>query len=441
MIKDEKYRSWCFTMNNPEKNELELGDNVRYAVWQLEMGDRGTPHLQGYIEFDGCMRRAAIKKIIGNSVHLEPRHGPREKARSYCMKECSRLDGPWEYGTWITGQGHRTDIDTLHKYLKDGVSEKDICNNDFPIWVKHYRSIERYHILNPKKRCTRTRLYSITGDPGTGKSTLCRDLAYTHAGCIVYHKPPGSWWCGCDNMHACILDEVDRDPGIDLPYLLRLADKTPMLVPIKGSQRDFNALQMYLTSNINENEWYPKEPPIRYHALMRRVDATIKMTWVQDGNFKRVRRTTKVYCVDPTEWANHTLPMWPIPILEEDITYKQGEEVSLPPLVPPSGVGGPSVCQDTPSQPRDTTPTSPVPWDEEPGRKDVPLLGTPLLPVPPKQILGHGTRCVEGNTGDSVPLLRTRAEKKKKSPPKKPAKKARQKSPPKKAREKAGQKV
>jgi len=52
-----KLTSWCFTLNNPrpENDEVvrKLGrgevENVKYFVAQMETGESGTPHWQGYI--------------------------------------------------------------------------------------------------------------------------------------------------------------------------------------------------------------------------------------------------------------------------------------------------------------------------------------------------------------------------------------------------------
>jgi len=48
-------RNWCFTLNNPPEDfslDAKCKDfKVRYCIVQLERGDSGTLHLQGYVEF------------------------------------------------------------------------------------------------------------------------------------------------------------------------------------------------------------------------------------------------------------------------------------------------------------------------------------------------------------------------------------------------------
>ena len=46
-------RAWCFTINNPTHKVLfpdGLPDGIKYIVYQLERGEQGTPHLQGFIQ-------------------------------------------------------------------------------------------------------------------------------------------------------------------------------------------------------------------------------------------------------------------------------------------------------------------------------------------------------------------------------------------------------
>ena len=39
-------RDWVFTLNNPEIDEIQWDEKkVQYAVWQKEVGEQGTPHL------------------------------------------------------------------------------------------------------------------------------------------------------------------------------------------------------------------------------------------------------------------------------------------------------------------------------------------------------------------------------------------------------------
>ena len=109
-------RNWVFTLNNPEETgevliaRLSLEDKIRYTVFQLERGENETPHFQGYIELNKPQRMSGMKKLIPRA-HFEGRKGTRQQARDYCMKQDTRVAGPWEHGTFSAGgQGRRNDI-------------------------------------------------------------------------------------------------------------------------------------------------------------------------------------------------------------------------------------------------------------------------------------------------------------------------------------------
>lgn len=74
MKRDRRVRSpylacWVFTVNNPEEQlSPQFWEDCRLAAWQLEMGEEGTPHFQGYVEFNRRKRRAWI---VANCEGLE----------------------------------------------------------------------------------------------------------------------------------------------------------------------------------------------------------------------------------------------------------------------------------------------------------------------------------------------------------------------------------
>ena len=87
---------WCFTINNPNEtdySQLDFGswNCVKEAVYNLEMGEEGTPHLQGYIGLTRHKTLAWMKRKI-TRAHLEKRKGTREQAILYCLKDCGRRD-------------------------------------------------------------------------------------------------------------------------------------------------------------------------------------------------------------------------------------------------------------------------------------------------------------------------------------------------------------
>lgn len=141
-------KNWCYTLNNPtllEKESIkgifELNDEcIAYHVLQLEEGEEGTPHLQGYIQFKKRVRMNQAKELLSPRVHLEKANGSAQQNRTYCTKE-PRLEGPWEYGV-LTTQGKRNDIVRFKDAMKENIMpESDILENFPEILAKFPRFV------------------------------------------------------------------------------------------------------------------------------------------------------------------------------------------------------------------------------------------------------------------------------------------------------------
>lgn len=84
-------KHWCFTFNNYTQDDIksfqELSSNSskRY-VFQEEIGEEGTIHLQGYIEFNEKLRP---KKLYDNKIHWEKCRNIK-KSILYCSKDDTR---------------------------------------------------------------------------------------------------------------------------------------------------------------------------------------------------------------------------------------------------------------------------------------------------------------------------------------------------------------
>ena len=71
----------------PDEMIEELEDiGVTYAVFQLEEGENGTPHYQGYVAFQKKKRLTAIEHLLRGAGHWEISRGSPTQNREYCTK-------------------------------------------------------------------------------------------------------------------------------------------------------------------------------------------------------------------------------------------------------------------------------------------------------------------------------------------------------------------
>lgn len=158
-------RNWVFTLNNPlfpgpdgefieEDFPPESGgplepvlqgiSKLRYCIYQLEMGESGTLHFQGYAEFTSPVRFSVFNDAGQLAhAHFEPRRGTREQARDYCRKLDTQLAGPWEYGSWIGGQGSRSDLEEAAAGLLKDRSLRATAINHPATFVKFHGGLAK----------------------------------------------------------------------------------------------------------------------------------------------------------------------------------------------------------------------------------------------------------------------------------------------------------
>lgn len=155
---------WTIVINNCTKDDWEfmawLGedDNTEYLIFQAEVGEKGTPHLQGYLCLKMKRRFQSLRKEHP-TWHLEARQGSHDDNVHYCSKphvgcECKhcykilvKKQGYVEYGPYIYGDDTdipRTDgkVDNVWKEIQKDIKDGKNYNE---IQEKYIGYAARYH--------------------------------------------------------------------------------------------------------------------------------------------------------------------------------------------------------------------------------------------------------------------------------------------------------
>lgn len=140
---------WTMTLNNPTSDEREsvrsLGDDMKsiqmeYMVIGNEVGESGTPHLQGFVAFSVRVRMAHLKQKISNRAHYEVAKFP-ENAATYCKKEGDF----YEFGELVLRQGKRSDMDMFKDDVKSkGMSIKQLREEHSVLIAKYPQFCMQY---------------------------------------------------------------------------------------------------------------------------------------------------------------------------------------------------------------------------------------------------------------------------------------------------------
>jgi len=101
---------------------------VRYLCFQPEVGESGTPHLQGYIEMNKPVRFSHFKHRL-DGAHWEKAKGSGDSNVAYCSKEDTKAGDFFEWGV-RSRQGARTDIQMLRDAIVEGKRGRDLFVDD-----------------------------------------------------------------------------------------------------------------------------------------------------------------------------------------------------------------------------------------------------------------------------------------------------------------------
>lgn len=209
--------SWCFTLNNYTPSDIEAllaldgNADIPHLVFGREIGDNGTPHLQGYIRFVKKKRIGGVKRIVGMNAHVEVARNP-VAAIQYCKK-----DGDFtEIGGWESQQGQRNDLQEIMDLVSEGNYETSWWITNHPDkWVSRHQFIK--DCINSLPRKMNFKVFPLRA----WQASLWKFLSY---------KP--------DDRH--ILFIVDRTGNCGKSYFCKYykhvyPDSTQVLSPAKGA--------------------------------------------------------------------------------------------------------------------------------------------------------------------------------------------------------------
>lgn len=146
-------KNWCFTLNNYNESDCErlllLSTNVKYIIFGKEVGDNGTPHLQGFISFEKRVAFSIVKAHVSDRAHIEVARNSSQSIM-YCKKDGNFF----ENGEFIIQSGKRTDLEEFKESVKNGLLDmKDVRELHSDVFAK-YPCFCREYIRDNKKAKT-----------------------------------------------------------------------------------------------------------------------------------------------------------------------------------------------------------------------------------------------------------------------------------------------
>lgn len=314
-------RRWCFTVNNYSPlDEVNIHQwDTKYLVYGREVGDSGTPHLQGFVTFSKPYRLSGVKKLH-STAHWEITKASSKEASDYCKKG-SQSKSEWDDFN-ISGStfgenadvfergippfpGQRSDLDDIAAAAKAGATLRELSDLAPATYIRNYRGIAHYKALHSSAYGHHdVRGVWFYGAPGTGKSHAARAM-YPNA----YLKPQNKWFDGYSGEAVIILDDLDFG-GKCLGHHLKIwLDKYPCTAETKGGSIDLQHRVFIITSNYTPADVFGRRDDDKDNGEDQMVAAITRR--IQFFSFSKVFIPPCNNQTSPGDWVPDVDPVLP----------------------------------------------------------------------------------------------------------------------------------
>lgn len=280
----QRSRTWCFTLNNYTPDEEEgcrLIETV-YTIFGKEVGEKGTPHLQGYLSFQNKKSLAQLKKLLPRA-HLAQAKADAIKNQVYCSKDGDVYEKGTPPATQLEkGERGKAAMREIIKRAREGDDA----------WLEENHPAEYYHHLatfrSHKKPKNEVMSYANEDTPhewwvgptGTGKSKKLWEDYPNH-----YRKDQNRWWCGYTGQDVVAIEEASpKTMEHCASRLKQWADRYPFDGEIKGGKmHGLRPSKVIVLSNYTIDQCFPNqedsEPLHRRFKTVTFGDSDIPPPW------------------------------------------------------------------------------------------------------------------------------------------------------------------
>jgi hypothetical protein len=201
--------------------------------------------------------------------------GTIHQARDYCCKDDGTRDPngpPFEEAGECpigagAGRGSRSDCAAVVDFIKSGASILAIAEAHPAIALRCLGNITKLQSRIQSKRNFATEVRWYYGSTGSGKSRAAQE----EAGVEAHWQPADNvWWDGYEGQANVVIDDY-RPNFCPFSYLLRLFDRYPLTLQVKGATVQFVAKVIWVTSNKRPEEHWAGRGDEDVAQLLRRI--------------------------------------------------------------------------------------------------------------------------------------------------------------------------
>lgn len=262
--------AWVFTINNYTEENIAAIETLdcRGMVCGKEVGESGTPHLQGVVCFHKKCTRKHVVEELGGGAWVSIMRGSWNQATNYAKKDGDLVrdfgEGPH--------QGRRTDIEDVKRKFDEGASVEDLCKEAPGVMrgaMQMFRFLEDRRDSKKIREEVMPRCLWLFGDTGVGKTHCVNEYAKTLDEKPYWKYKDNMWWDNYTGQKVVIINEFRG--GLAYEELLAMADKFYYEVSRRGrAPMPFLATTILVTSRANITSIFPKENVENGCAEMKR---------------------------------------------------------------------------------------------------------------------------------------------------------------------------
>lgn len=281
-------KRWTFVVNNPHTKDDAIPrfneETMYYMRYQLEEGDEGTPHFQGWVWYKTKKRRKQVAKDFPYASLQSCRRSPEEND-VYTSKPEGRLDGPWTFGKHGPSQGERTDLSKLYEQVWDTKKRMaDImydCRKEAIRYHSGAKILRGYAFERARgNEWRQIKIVVIWGASRVGKTR------WVHANYPdVYDMiAQGSKWLDMYDGEEAI-HFSDFSGGCPYQMLLTLLDGWKEKRETKGGTTVLLHTTVIFSSNLKPENWYSDQVQKQHdYSLLRRMQEEGNEIYEMDKN-------------------------------------------------------------------------------------------------------------------------------------------------------------
>lgn len=258
-------RNFTFTQNNYPNTELVDSIECKYIIYGKEVGESGTPHLQGFVSFANAKTLSAVIKLLPG-CHVEVAKTV-NAAIEYCKKESNYVERGEKPCTQVEKGAKNAE---RWKRARESAAEGNFDEIPDDIRFKYYKNIEYFHqsaLKQQKLDDTEEDHEWYYGDTGTGKSRKAREENPD-----AYLKMCNKWWDGYNGEDVVIIEDFDKKHDVLGHHMKIWLDRYPFLAEVKGGSIKIRPKKIIVTSNYHPEQIW--EDNGTYEPIMRRIKIT-----------------------------------------------------------------------------------------------------------------------------------------------------------------------